>query len=167
MGRGVRSQARLAADEDKMRAIQAVTERFRSRGVDLVHIRFPNDELPLAGCDAGKLIYVFADGATAVCPYLVFAARTPQSRYPDSDFLVGNILTGEVAPALDAYDLAGTLAMGANPTCAACSLNDSCGKGCPAAVISRGLPIGAVDTEQCPKAEGYGRPLLQIGRRSR
>ncbi|GII90637.1 radical SAM protein [Sinosporangium siamense] len=165
MGRGVKSQARLAADTDTMRAIQTVTERFRPRGVDLVHIRFPNDELPLAGCDAGKLIYVFADGATAVCPYLVFAARSPHSLYPDSDFLVGNILHDEVAPALDAFDLPATLAMGANPTCTACSLNSSCGKGCPAAVISRGLAIGAVDDEQCPRTGGPGRPLLQIGRR--
>jgi MoaA/NifB/PqqE/SkfB family radical SAM enzyme len=94
-GRGVKSQGRLAADTGKMRAIQELTERFRAKGIDLVHIRFPNDDKPLAGCDAGKLIYVFADGLTAVCPYLVFAARTPRSPYPDSDFLVGNILDSE------------------------------------------------------------------------
>jgi MoaA/NifB/PqqE/SkfB family radical SAM enzyme len=49
-GRGVRSRERLAANADKMRAIRAVTERFRARGLDLAHIRFPNDERPLAGC---------------------------------------------------------------------------------------------------------------------
>lgn len=161
-GRGVKSQGRLAADTDKMRTIQQVTERFRAQGVDLVHIRFPNDDKPLAGCDAGKLIYVFADGLTAVCPYLVFAARTPQSRYPDSDFLVGNILDGEVTEALDGYDLVGKLRMGTNATCGACSMNSECGKGCPAALISRGQQIGEVDTEQCPVSDG---PLLQIGRR--
>lgn len=162
-GRGVKSQGRLAADADKMRAIQAVTERFEGSGVDLVHIRFPNDDKPLAGCDAGKLIYVFADGATAVCPYLVFAARTPQSRYPDADFLVGNILEGEVAQALDAYDLAGNLRMGTNGTCASCAMESACGKGCPAALVSRGQAIGEVDSEQCPQVEA--KPLLQIGRR--
>jgi radical SAM protein with 4Fe4S-binding SPASM domain len=130
----------------------------------VVHIRFPNDDKPLAGCDAGKLIYVFADGLTAVCPYLVFAARTPQSPYPDSDFLVGNILDGEIAEALDGYDLAGRLAMGGNDTCRACAMAGSCGKGCPAAVISRGQPIGEVDSEQCPVVAS---PLLQIEPRPR
>jgi radical SAM protein with 4Fe4S-binding SPASM domain len=160
-GRGVKSQGRLAADTDKMRTIQHVTERFRAQGVDLVHIRFPNDDKPLAGCDAGKLIYVFADGLTAVCPYLVFAARTPQSRYADTDFLVGNILDGDVDEALDGYDLAGKLRMGTNAKCSACSMNSGCGKGCPAALISQGQQIGDVDTEQCPVPD----PLLQIGRR--
>jgi dTMP kinase len=161
-GRGVKSQGRLAADTDKMRAIHQVTERFRDQGVDLVHIRFPNDDKPLAGCDAGKLIYVFADGLTAVCPYLVFAARTPQSHYPDTDFLVGNILDGEVTDTLDGYDLAGKLRMGANATCTACSMNAVCGKGCPAALISQGRTIGEVDSEQCPVPD---RPLLHIGPR--
>jgi radical SAM protein with 4Fe4S-binding SPASM domain len=129
-----------------------VTERFRHQGIDLVHIRSPNDDKPLAGCDAGKLIYVFADGLTAVCPYLVFAARTPQSHYPDTDFLVGNILDGEVTGPLDDYDLAGKLRMGTNATCTACSMNAACGKGCPAALISRGQTIGeavspAIDAE--------------------
>jgi len=161
-GRGVKSQRKLAADTASMRAIRDVTEGFTSRGIDVVHIRFPNDDKPLAGCDAGKLIYVFADGLTAVCPYLVFAARTPQSAYPDSDFLVGNILAGEIAGALDRYDLAGRLAMGGNDTCRACAMGGACGKGCPAAVISRGQRIGEVDSEQCPVVAS---PLLQIGPR--
>ncbi len=161
-GRGVKSQGKLAAGAARMRAIRDVTEGFRSRGVDVVHIRFPNDDKPLAGCDAGKLIYVFADGLTAVCPYLVFAARTPQSAYPDSNFLVGNILAGEIAEDLDRYDLAGRLAMGANDTCRACSMGGTCGKGCPAAVISRGQPIGEVDSEQCPVMTS---PPLHIGPR--
>jgi radical SAM protein with 4Fe4S-binding SPASM domain len=162
-GRGVKSQGRLAAGTGRMRAIRQVTERFAGRGIDVVHIRFPNEDRPLAGCDAGKLIYVFADGLTAVCPYLVFAARSPRSQYPDSDFLVGNILGGEIAAALDGYDLAGRLRMGGNPTCGACQMNSGCGKGCPAAVISRGKQIGEVDDEQCPVVQD--RPLLQIGRR--
>jgi radical SAM protein with 4Fe4S-binding SPASM domain len=139
-----------------------VTESFKFLGIDVVHIRFPNDDKPLAGCDAGKLIYVFADGVTAVCPYRVFAARTPQSVYPDSDFLVGNILDGDIAGALDRYDLAGRLAMGANDTCRACDMDGTCGKGCPAAVISRGQLIGEVDSEQCPMVAS---PLLRIGPR--
>jgi radical SAM protein with 4Fe4S-binding SPASM domain len=161
-GRGVKSQARLAADTDRMRAIRTVTERFTAQGIDVVHIRFPNDDRPLAGCDAGKLIYVFADGLTAVCPYLVFAARTPGSPYLDSDFLVGNILSDDIDVALDRYDLTGLLRMGTNPTCSVCAMGSICGKGCPAALISRGQRIGEVDTEQCPVVNS---PLLQIGPR--
>jgi radical SAM protein with 4Fe4S-binding SPASM domain len=158
-GRGVKSQGRLAAGAGSMQAIREVTQRFAGRGIDLVHIRFPNDDKPLAGCDAGKLIYVFADGLTAVCPYLVFAARSPRSRYQESNFLVGNILHGEIASALDGYDLTGNLRMGDNPTCATCKINSLCGKGCPAAVISRGKWIGDVDDEQCPVVRN---PDLQI-----
>lgn len=105
---------------------------------------------------------MFADGLTAVCPYLVFAARSPRSAYRDSDFVVGNILDGEVAQALDRYDLARQLAMGGNDTCRACAMSGTCGKGCPAAVISRGQRIGEVDSEQCPVV---ANPLLQIGPR--
>lgn len=163
-GRGVKSQGRLAADQTKMRAIQAVTERFAERGLDLTHIRFPNDDKPLASCDAGRIIYVFADGATAICPYLVFAARTPQSQYQDAEFLVGNIVEGEVAAALDAYDFHARFRVGDNPTCGSCGMNSQCGKGCPAALVSRGQFIGEVDSEQCPIVPETP-PLLQIGRR--
>jgi radical SAM protein with 4Fe4S-binding SPASM domain len=162
-GRGVKSQSRLAADGDKMRAIQAVTERFRGRGLDLTHIRFPNEDKPLAGCDIGKLIYVFADGALAVCPYIVFAARTSRSRYPDTEFLVGNIFHDEVGTALDRYDFHNRFTVGSNIKCVSCGMNSDCGKGCPAAIISRGGYIGEVDKEQCPVPDAL--PLLQIGRR--
>jgi radical SAM protein with 4Fe4S-binding SPASM domain len=147
-----------------MRAIKAVTERFQDRGLDLTHIRFPNDDKPLSGCDIGKLIYVFADGQLAVCPYIVFAARTPQSKYPDTEFLVGNIFDDEVGPVLDAYDFHARFTVGSNLKCGTCGINAQCGKGCPAAIISRGGYIGDVDSEQC--AMPNGRPLLQIGRRA-
>jgi len=167
-GRGVHSKGRLAADEQKMRTIRAVTARFDGRDLDVVHIRFPNDDKPLGGCEAGKLIYIFAGGDVAVCPYLVFAARTPGSRYTDSDFLIGNILTGEIADALDGYEFHQRFVVGANSTCWTCDMNTGCGKGCPAAVVAAGDLIGAVDREQCPVVGGTlpgGAPLLQIGRR--
>jgi len=162
-GRGVKSQGRLAADDEKMRAVQAVSEHFRERGLDLAHIRFPNDDKPLAGCDIGKLIYVFVDGQLAVCPYIVFAARTPQSKHRDTEFLVGNIFNDEVGAALDAYDFHSRYTVGSNIKCGSCAMNSSCGKGCPAAIISRGGYIGEVDAEQCPVPDGAPR-LIQIGR---
>ena len=163
-GRGVKSQGRLAADDDKMRAIRTVTERFRERNLDLTHIRFPNEDKPLGGCDIGKLVYVFADGQLAVCPYIVFAARTPQSKYRDDEFLIGNILNDEVGPGLDAYDFDSRFAVGSNAKCGGCRMNAECGKGCPAAIISHGGHIGEVDSEQCAVPDD--RPLLQIGRQS-
>lgn len=164
-GRGVRSQGRLAAPEETMRAIQAVTQRFADR-LDTVYIRFPNDGKPLGGCEAGRIIYVFVDGQVAVCPYLVFAARSSRSLYADTEFLVGSIEDEGVVEALDAYRFHERYTVGANSTCGSCSMSDACGKGCPAALVSRGQLIGEVDSEQCPVAPPDGRrplPLL-VGR---
>ncbi|MEH1130158.1 radical SAM protein [Micromonospora sp. CPCC 206061] len=162
-GRGVKSQGRLAAPQKAMRAIRAVTERFADR-LDTVYIRFPNDDKPLGGCDAGKIVYVFADGTVGVCPYLVFAARTPQSRYRDSDFIVGNVLDADLADGLDDYRFHERFTVGANPTCGSCALSSTCGKGCPAALVSRGQLIGEVDAEQCPVVPGERQmlPLLSV-----
>lgn len=166
-GRGVKSQGKLAAPAEEMRAIRAVTQRFADQ-LDLVQIRFPNDDTkPLGGCDAGKLIYVYSDGQVAVCPYLVFAARTAVSQYADSEFLVGNILHDEVATPLDGYDFHSRFAVGTNATCGGCPMNDTCGKGCPAAVVSRGGRIGDLDDEQCPIEPVIGAkllPLVVVGR---
>jgi radical SAM protein with 4Fe4S-binding SPASM domain len=149
-GRGVKSKKPLAADELTMRAIRAITERFSERGLELVHIRFPNDDKPLGGCDAGRLIYVFTDGSTAVCPYLVFAARTPQSTYSDAEFIVGNIFESDLESELDDYNFHQRFLVGDNSKCRSCGLNAQCGKGCPAALIANGQRIGDVDREQCP-----------------
>lgn len=159
-GRGVKSKGKLAAPAEMMSAIRDATSGFAAEGLDTVYIRFPNDGLPLSGCDAGRLIYVFADGAVAICPYLVFAADTEQSLHDRAEFVAGNILEGEVATLLDGYDMS-RLAMGNNGTCPSCELNGSCGKGCPAAVVANGGRIGAIDAEQCPKT----KTLLTIGRR--
>jgi radical SAM protein with 4Fe4S-binding SPASM domain len=162
MGRGVRARQKLASPAEQMRRIAERTEPFDGPGLEVVHIRFPNAPgKPLAGCEAGTIIYVFAAGEVTVCPYLVFAARTPRSRHEPSEFIVGNIFTDpDIARRLDDYPLA-RLHMGTNPTCRSCELDDQCGKGCPAAVIATGERIGAVDAEVCPVASGT-RPLLPL-----
>jgi radical SAM protein with 4Fe4S-binding SPASM domain len=149
-GRGVRSKRRLAADHEAMTAIRAAVELESGGRVEIVPIRFPNDAKPLAGCIAGDIVYAFADGAVAVCPYLVFAARSPVSRHRDAEFLVGNIFDGEIAEALDAYRFHERYTVGTNAICNSCELSDSCGKGCPAAVIPEGGVIGDRDIEVCP-----------------
>jgi radical SAM protein with 4Fe4S-binding SPASM domain len=94
---------------------------------------------------------------------LVFAARTPQSRHAPEEFIVGNILTDpDIAARLDAYHFHERYQVGANPTCRSCGIADNCGKGCPAAVISAGERIGAIDSEICPITTGTRQTLPLI-----
>ena len=61
---------------------------------------------------------MFTPGEVTVCPYLIFAAKTPQSQHDPAEFIVGNILTDSyIAERLDAYNFARSYPMGANPTC--------------------------------------------------
>ncbi|PPK66191.1 radical SAM protein with 4Fe4S-binding SPASM domain [Actinokineospora auranticolor] len=167
MGRGVKSKAKLAKTTLHMREIFELTAPFDGPDLDIAHIRFPNTEArPLAGCEAGTIIYVFTPGEVTVCPYLVFAARTPASRHADTEFIVGNIFTDpDLAARLDDYRFHDRYLVGANATCTACSLSSGCGKGCPAAVVAAGGRIGEVDAEQCPAIEenhAEGRQLLPL-----
>jgi len=149
-GRGVMSKAKLAAHATSMRAVEQHARAGATRQLEIVPIRFPNDTAPLTPCIAGDIIYVFVTGDVAVCPYLVFAARSPKSQYRDSSFIVGNVLQGEIAEALDNYRFHDRFKVGANSTCQSCQLNSKCGKGCPAAVIADGGLIGDRDVETCP-----------------
>jgi radical SAM protein with 4Fe4S-binding SPASM domain len=161
MGRGVKARGKLASADEHMRRIHALTAPFNGPDLDVVHIRFPNTEgLPLAGCEAGTIIYVFTGGAVTVCPYLVFAARTPQSRHDPGEFIAGNIFTDpDIADRLDDYRFSERFQVGSNPTCASCGIAGQCGKGCPAAVIASGQRIGSLDAEVCPVAPGQRRLL--------
>ena len=150
LGRGTRSRRRLGANTETMSSIAVAATTSAQGQLEIVPIRFPNETKPLAPCIAGDIIYVFADGAVAVCPYLVFAARTAASKYSDSEFLVGNILETDIAAALDSYRFHERFTVGANATCSACALTSSCGKGCPAAVIAEGGMIGDRDVDPCP-----------------
>jgi radical SAM protein with 4Fe4S-binding SPASM domain len=165
MGRGAaRSAQRLRRPDEHMRHIHGLTEPFAGDDLDVVHIRFPNEDKPLAGCEAGTIIYVFTKGEVTVCPYLVFAARTKVSQHPDSDFIVGNVWTDDdIAERLDGYRFHERWTVGDNPTCGSCALSDGCGKGCPAAVVASGQRIGAVDTELCPTVPRQSRMLPVVG----
>lgn len=152
-GRGARSRARLEASAAMMTEIQSAIEGTASHSpaTEAVFIRFPGQTEPLAPCMAGDLIYVFADGRATVCPYLVFASQNPGSLHQEGEFIVGNIFgDADFAERLNAYRFAERYKMGANSTCDGCQLSDSCGKGCPAAVIAAGGRIGDLDAEVCP-----------------
>ncbi|MDQ1019002.1 radical SAM protein [Streptomyces afghaniensis] len=165
MGRGAAKGAqKLRWPDDHMRHIAEMTMLFADEDLDVVHIRFPNEDKPLAGCEAGTIIYVFTKGEVTVCPYLVFAARTRVSQHPDTDFIVGNVWEhDDIAARLDAYNFHERWTVGDNPTCGGCSLNAQCGKGCPAAVVASGQRIGAVDTELCPTVPSQSRMLPVVG----
>jgi radical SAM protein with 4Fe4S-binding SPASM domain len=167
MGRGVKSRTQLAKTTLHMREIFELTMPFNSPELDIAHIRFPNTRgKALAGCEAGTIIYVFTPGEVTVCPYLVFAARTPASRHADTEFVVGNIFTDpDIPQRLDDYRFHDRYQVGANATCSACAVTSVCGKGCPAAVVAAGGRIGDVDTEQCPVTTdtlSEGRRLLPL-----
>ncbi|MDD2731667.1 MAG: radical SAM protein [Candidatus Pacebacteria bacterium] len=151
MGRGVKTAGKLGVSNEVMRQIANVTSQFADK-VEIVPIRFPNEKkLPLTGCEAGNIIYVFTLGELTVCPYLVFSARTPQSQHKAEEFIVGNIFRdANIAVRLDEYKLLERYRLGGNPTCGGCRLNAECGKGCPAAIISSGKRIEEMDAEVCP-----------------
>lgn len=151
MGRGVAGIRRLGASQAFMRNLQAATASLDDDGLELVRIRFPNDDRPLSACEAGNIVYVFATGDVTVCPYLVFAARAPQSRYDAERFIVGNVfVNSDIADRLDSYDLETNVTIRGDSTCGSCSMAASCGRGCPAAVIAAGGRLGERDREQCP-----------------
>lgn len=150
MGRGVRSRTRVEAPREVMCKIREITTGFSHR-LQVIHVRFPNHQLPLSSCGATSIFYIFANGDVAVCPYLVFAARTPTSKHEPSDFLVGNALQDlDISERLDDYDLHERYQVGSNPICTSCHLNSVCGKGCPAAIIASGQRIEGGDWEVCP-----------------
>jgi len=163
MGRGVKARRTLASSDEHMRRIFDLTAPFADDDLDVVHIRFPNTAgKPLSGCEAGTIIYVFTPGDVTVCPYLVFAARAPDSQHDPAEFIVGNIFTDtDLAQRLERYHLHDRYQLGGNSTCYSCAINSECGKGCPAAVISAGGRIGELDAEQCP-VTAQPRQLLPL-----
>lgn len=157
MGRGVKAQEKLGASDEVMRQIKEITSPFSDR-IQVVYIRFPNDQkLPLISCETGNIIYAFVHGELTVCPYLVFAARTPQSLYHPEDFIIGNIFKeADIADKLDRYKFHKRYSLGDNSTCKNCSLNSKCGKGCPAAIIASGQRIKSLDPI-CPMINSIGK----------
>lgn len=151
MGRGVKTQGKLGSLSSTMLKIKEATDPFREK-IELAMVRFPNkDRLPLTSCEAGNIIYVFTRGEMTVCPYLVFAAKTPGSKHDPQEFIIGNIFKdADIAQRLNEYKLHEHYHLGGNSTCQTCDFRATCGKGCPAAIVSSRQEIGSVDKEVCP-----------------
>lgn len=146
-GRGEKNIT-VAYSNEQMEELQSATERFNSDEMEMVYIRFPNREGKALGpCVAGKIIYIFADGKVAYCPYLVFAARNNSSRYDEKEFLVGNIYEKEfdLRMSMEEY----VLPVKSEEVCKECN-NSSCQKGCYAVKIAQGCSLESRDEALCP-----------------
>ncbi|MBR8842411.1 radical SAM protein [Pseudoalteromonas sp. JC3] len=150
MGRGVNSKGKLEAQKAMMTKVKNATSNYK-KDIDVVHIRFPYNDKPLSSCEAGNIIYIFTNGDVTVCPYLVFSTGNPNSQHKREEFIVGNILNDKnIYSKLKDYNYS-FLSSGNNKSCNSCEDNKSCGKGCPAGVISNGGRVGDLDVELCPK----------------
>lgn len=151
LGRGSGTIRRLGAGEEFMRAVAVETRPVEDSGLELVRIRFPNEDKPLSGCEAGTILYVFVGGELTVCPYLVFAARTARSRHRPEEFIVGNVFEdSDIARRLETYPLDKRVKARNDAVCDSCAMASGCGRGCPAAVIAAGGVVGDRDSDQCP-----------------
>lgn len=150
-GRGVQSARTLSVSHTQLAAVH-MAAGAGAGGVEVVPVRLGNpDRLPLGGCVAGSIIYVFVNGEVAFCPYLAFAAKTPASRDGYDRFIAGNILAESVHEPLDRFDPEIDLAIGSDPACDGCELGASCGRGCPAASIAAGARLGTRDIALCAR----------------
>lgn len=149
-GRGIKTQNTLGSPEEIMKQVEAETESFNGN-VELVPIRFPNKDKPLTTCQAGNILYVFTNGDITPCAYLSFATESPSSQYSPEEFIIGNIFNDDdIASKIASYSFHDKYTLGDNPICDACEIENSCDKGCPAAVVGSGQLITGVDKDQCP-----------------
>ncbi len=148
-GRGIKSINSLAASKQMMENIRTITERFQE-STKMVFIRFPNKNLPLLGCEAGRIFYIFTNGDVAICPYLVFAAKNPRSKYDPIHFIAGNIFDSNIDTRINNLVSNYIQIRGMNETCLSCYLRNTCGKGCPASIIASGKLITEIDQDVCP-----------------
>jgi radical SAM protein with 4Fe4S-binding SPASM domain len=151
MGRGYETIKKYAASKEKLLSIRKLIQKYSDR-IQLVYIRFPNENLPLGSCEAGNIFYIFVNGDVTICAYLVFAANTPISKYNSKEFIVGNIFRdADISQKLENYRLRDGDKIGQNAQCKSCDKNSICGKGCPSAVIYSGKTVGDIDAEVCPE----------------
>lgn len=145
MGRGQQSME-LTVDNSVYDIIKERTRHYIDDSFEVLYIRFPNNQhLPLPQCVLGNMFYVFADGNTTLCPYMVFACNNDSSPYPKNQFIFGNIITEELD--IDAYLYNSKLN---SPVIKTKCDNRKCFGGCHAAKIMKGGKIDECDSDLCP-----------------
>lgn len=103
----------------------------------IVYIRFPNYECGAsAPCTAGLIPYIFTNGDIAICPYMVFAAESPDNSYSVSDYIVGNLFDdGNIIDKIHTYQNAHSF----------CQYGKKENLGCAAIKIAKNLPLESED----------------------
>lgn len=147
LGRGEKS-FNLAFDNHQMNELKQATQKFNDENMEMVYIRFPNNEKkPLSECVAGKIMYIFTNGDIAFCPYMVFASKNEGSLYDTNEFILGNIFEQNFdwEKSLNNY----TFPVSYNEVCVGCD-NQECKKGCYAAKMSRNAGLAERDRDICP-----------------
>ena len=146
MGRGQMS-LKLTIDEDVYERIEERTKHFIDDSFEVLYIRFPNKQKkPLPKCVLGSMFYVFTNGDTTLCPYMVFACKNENSPYPKDQFIIGNIISGDL-------DIDGCENKYNNIVIKTKCGNTECFGGCHAAKIMNGGTIDECDWDLCPIKE--------------
>ena len=148
-GRGNKSINSMAISQNMMESIRDMTRQFQE-SINMVYIRFPNKDMPLLGCESGRIIYIFTNGDVAICPYLVFAAKNPGSKYDPAEFIAGKVFEQDIDSRIDNLILKNNTIHEDNIICKSCDFSRDCGKGCPAAVIASGGDFMDIDQDVCP-----------------
>lgn len=157
-GRGENS-SELAFTDNEMLKLKSVIQKYSNNKLEVVFIRFPNDEKkPLSKCNAGEILYIFTNGDIAFCPYMAFAAKDKSSKYKYEDFIIGNILNSpfDLSKCLSNY----RLPIGKTTYCENCT-NDKCEKGCFAVRIANGYKLEDIDP-LCPYKKTLQNEKLDV-----
>ena len=138
---------KLTIDEDVYERIEERTKHFIDDSFEVLYIRFPNKQKkPLPKCVLGSMFYVFTNGDTTLCPYMVFACKNENSPYPKDQFIIGNIISGDL-------DIDGCENKYNNIVIKTKCGNTECFGGCHAAKIMNGGTIDECDWDLCPIKE--------------
>jgi MoaA/NifB/PqqE/SkfB family radical SAM enzyme len=145
IGRGQQSLG-FTVKENIFDKIKESTRFFIDENFEVLYIRFPNTKKQLLPqCVLGNMFYVFTNGDTALCPYMVFACKNDNSPYSNNQFIIGNIISENLD--IDEYLKASELNNNISKT--KCETS-GCYGGCYAAKIMNGSKIDKCDWELCP-----------------
>ena len=150
-GRGQKS-LNLTVKENIFEIIENTTRCFIDNNFEVLYIRFPNIKKQLLPqCVLGNMFYVFTNGDTTLCPYMVFACKNDDSPYPESEFIMGNIIEENI----NINEYIKTHSLNSILLKTDCKDKRECYGGCYAAKIMNGNKIDECDRDLCPRKEEF------------
>jgi len=149
IGRGQESLG-FTVNEKIFEKIEESTRCFIDENFEVIYIRFANTKKQLLPqCVLGNMFYVFTNGETTLCPYMVFACKNDNSPYPEDQFIIGNIISEDI----DIEEYVENNKLNNIVLKTECENKERCYGGCHAAKIMNGRKINECDWEFCPKKE--------------